>query len=355
MKQYEKESIKKSFFLFFTLQFLFVSLLLMYHYKNKVHQFDMKITADIVNCNYTLQCDNFNIDIVHNKNNIIFNHLYKNKNQDLVVYFPIKEFGKKIRKISFNNKIYTIEKEKLYLEVLYEFILILLVILLISFIFAKYSIKPIKQALELNDEFVKDILHDFNTPLSSININIDMLKKIYGQSDITKRLDSSITDILSLQDNLNQHLNNSKLQKENINLNEIINYRIEHFQAIFIDIEFSIKFNKENINIFTNKDAFIRIIDNVISNSCKYSSKNNPYVKIIFNNNKLIIKDNGKGIKNTTKIFDRYFKENKRGIGIGLHIVKKLCEKLNIGVSLKSKFNEGTEFIFELANVQVTL
>ena len=354
MKKYEKESIKKSFLLFFTLQFILISILLIYHLKNKVHQLDMQITADIVKCSYTLKCDNYNIDFVEINNKLVFNHLYKEENKNLMVYFPIQNIDTNIMKISFDKQKYKKEKEKLYREVLYEFLIILIVILIISFIFAKYSIRPIKQALQLNDEFVKDILHDFNTPLSSININIDMLKKIHGQNDITKRIDSSISDILSLQDNLNQHLNNSKLQKENININELINLRAKYFKALFPNIDFIIEFENE-ITIFTNKDAFIRIIDNVISNSCKYSSKINPYVMVNFINNKLIIKDNGKGIKSTSKIFDRYFKENKRGIGIGLHIVKKLCEKLNIGISLKSKENEGTEFIFDLGNIQVTL
>jgi len=355
LKQYEKESIKKSFLLFFTLQFIFISLLLIFHFKNKVHQLDMQITADIVKCSYTLKCDEYNIDFIKNNKELTFNHLYKEEKKDLVVYFPISNVNTNIMKISFDYHKYENKKEKLYKEVLYEFFIIFIIILIISFIFAKYSIKPIKQALHLNDEFVKDILHDFNTPLSSININIDMLKKIHGQSDITKRLDSSITDILSLQDNLNQHLNNSKLQKEDINLNDIIYSRIEHFKAIFTNIKFTVQFDNDNTILFTNKDAFIRIIDNIISNSCKYSSLDNPYVQLIYTTNKLIIQDNGKGIKNTSKIFDRYFKENKRGIGIGLHIVKKLCEKLDIEIELVSQHNKGTKFIFNLGNIQVIL
>ena len=352
MKKYEKESIKKSFLLFFSLQFIFISMLLIYHYKNIVHQLDMKITAGIVNCSYTLECKKYDVTYVKKDLSIIFNHLYKDKNTNLIVYFPIKNKPSKIKKISLNYKLYKIEKQKLYEEVLYEFFFIFFMILLLSYIFAKYSIKPIKKALQLNDEFVKDILHDFNTPLSSININIALLKKIHGENDITKRIDSSIDNILSLQDNLNQHLNNSKLQKENIVLNDLLNSRIKHFKVLFPNIIFTLEFNN-NINLFTNKDAFTRIIDNIISNSCKYSNLNNSFVKILVENNYLHIIDNGQGIKNTNKIFDRYFKENTRGIGIGLHIVKKLCEKLNIDVLLKSKYKEGTEFIFNLKNIKI--
>jgi len=105
------------------------------------------------------------------------------------------------------------------------------------------------------------------------------------------------------------------------------------------------------MQIFTNKNAFVRIIDNILSNACKYNTLESGYIKISLNEDILIIKDNAKGIKNTTRIFDRYFKENKRGIGIGLHIVKKLCTKLDIEVSLKSKYKVGTEFKFDLNNI----
>ena len=64
--------------------------------------------------------------------------------------------------------------------------------------------------------------------------------------------------------------------------------------------------------------------------------------------------DSGKGIDDVNKVFAKYHRENKsvNGIGIGLYIVKILCQKLDIDVSIKSKLGSGTRVIFDLSNIK---
>jgi K+-sensing histidine kinase KdpD len=50
-------------------------------------------------------------------------------------------------------------------------------------------------------------------------------------------------------------------------------------------------------------------------------------------------------------VFDRYYKEQDRGIGIGLHIVKKLCDELRVPIKIKSKENQGTAIILNLSKI----
>ena len=65
----------------------------------------------------------------------------------------------------------------------------------------------------------------------------------------------------------------------------------------------------------------------------------------------MYIKDNGIGIKENEikRVFDKGFtgtngrKETKKSTGIGLYLSKKLCDKLGIGIELKSKEGEFTE------------
>ena len=47
-------------------------------------------------------------------------------------------------------------------------------------------------------------------------------------------------------------------------------------------------------------------------------------------------------------MFDRFYKEQDRGIGVGLHIVKKLCDELDIDVEVKSRVGIGSEFLLKL-------
>ena len=69
------------------------------------------------------------------------------------------------------------------------------------------------------------------------------------------------------------------------------------------------------------------------------------------NDKKLSIKDSGKGIANPKKVFERFYKEQERGRGIGLHIVAKLIQELHIKIDVKSTLQEGSEFILDLKNI----
>lgn len=122
-------------------------------------------------------------------------------------------------------------------------------------------------------------------------------------------------------------------------IREIIIQKIKILQKLYPKI--SIVSDLQDYLVATNKDAISRILDNILTNACKYNKKNGQ-VKIIMDENKIVIKDNGIGIKNPTKVFQRYYKENERGLGLGLNIVKKLCDELNINIDIKSKINIGT-------------
>ncbi|NOX16207.1 MAG: HAMP domain-containing histidine kinase, partial [Epsilonproteobacteria bacterium] len=226
-----------------------------------------------------------------------------------------------------------------------ELFVYFILLILVSIFFAYYTIKPFKNALKLNKEFVKDILHDFNTPVTSLKINLKILKKKYGEDEAIDRSDEAIDNILSLQENLRYFLNKSRFENEMINLKLLIKERVEYFHSIYPTIIF--KNSIKNINIYTNKTIFTRILDNIISNACKYN-KQNGSIQISLIKNSLYIKDSGIGINNSKKVFERGYKEGKMGTGIGLHIVQKLSHDLNIPIKVKSTMDIGTVFILGL-------
>jgi signal transduction histidine kinase len=175
-----------------------------------------------------------------------------------------------------------------------------------------------------------------------------MLKtELKNNSKIT-RIENSVEKILNLQKNLKAYLKEHKFQNEEFYLDEIIMQSIELIEKNFPDIKYMV--DVKHIKLYTNKEAFVRILDNLISNASKYNKKNSS-VKIYLKNDILHIQDFGKGIKNPSKVFERFYKEQERGIGIGLHIVKKLCNELNIKISLKSQINKGTTFYLDIKNL----
>jgi signal transduction histidine kinase len=52
-------------------------------------------------------------------------------------------------------------------------------------------------------------------------------------------------------------------------------------------------------------------------------------------------------------VFERYYKEQDRGIGIGLHIVKKLCDALGIRIFIKSEVEKGTIIGLEIQSLVI--
>jgi len=74
-------------------------------------------------------------------------------------------------------------------------------------------------------------------------------------------------------------------------------------------------------------------------------------VNIFLDQQTLMIKDSGIGMLNPSKIFERFYKEQDRGIGIGMHIVKKLCDELSIDIKIESREKNGTEIMLDLSQV----
>ena len=175
-----------------------------------------------------------------------------------------------------------------------------------------------------------------------------MLKTKLGTNSQINRIENSVQNILNLQSNLRAYLNSHAAQKEEFLLEPFINERVELISSNYKNISFIVK--ETDLNLYTNKAAFTRIVDNLLSNAAKYNKMNGKVI-IYSTKDKLFIEDTGKGIKNPKRVFDRFYKEQDRGIGIGLHIVKKLCEELDISISLESEIGTGTTFKLNIHNL----
>ncbi len=238
--------------------------------------------------------------------------------------------------------IYNIRVSSIYIKTIKELLITLIIVTILSILFSFYSLYPLRKALLLTREFIKDILHDVNTPMATMRLNLSLLKNEIGENRKIGRIERAIDNILLLQENLKHYLLSHKLEIENINLKKIVVDRVAMIEKNYINLTYNIKIDS-NIYIKTNKKGLTRIIDNIISNASKYNIDNGR-VDICYQKDKkiLTISDSGIGIKNPSKVFNRFYKEHDRGIGIGLHIVKKLCSELNIDISIESRVGIGT-------------
>ena len=296
-------------------------------------------------CSYDLKCKEFNIDFVEKKAQELYS-LYK-KDGTLQAYFPISNADKFILELKFSKQNYEKLLQNMQSEMLLKFGVVMLIVLVLSVLFSIYALSPLRNALLLTQEFIKDILHDFNTPLASLRLNTSMLKKDALNKAKIVRIEQAVQNILDLQENLRSYLHNHEMQKELFDIKELILQRVSNIQKTYPDITFEVKMDAIHVQI--NKEAYTRIIDNLLSNAAKYN-KTGGFVHISYDALKdtLSIKDSGKGIKNPSRIFERFYKEQDRGIGIGLHIVKKLCDELDIDIKVQSEVGVGSTFALTL-------
>ena len=317
-------------------------------YKRDIQILDEQIFSQMRICSFELQCQGYEFDFVPKAKQELYK-LYKDGGA-LRSYFTIPGSQKYYLQISLTKERYMQKVNKLQKEAIMRFLPTLLFVAMLSVGFALYALSPLRNALRLTEEFIKDILHDFNTPLTTLRLNIASMQKHANRSKSFQRAQNAIETLLRLQANLRTYLDTHTLQKEEFFLDELLLERIELLASAYKSI--TIKKELPHIRLSCNKDAFVRIFDNIFSNALKYN-KTEGWIFVRFENNRLIVKDSGKGIKDTKKIFDRFYKEQDRGVGIGLHIVKKLCEEMSIDITVESKKGIGTEFVLDLAHLLI--
>jgi len=213
--------------------------------------------------------------------------------------------------------------------------------------------QTIEKLLTQQDFFLKKIIHEMNTPLSIISLNIDNLESQLGPKEQFEAIKASSKSLSSIYNDLYYLTKKEKKVQEiqTINLVKFLSSRVMFFDemANIKNIDISLDIHKEfEINI--DKSELERIIDNTISNAIKYSFEDSQ-IDIITDiiDNKYIceIKDFGMGIEDTNSVFNAYYQQKDKnvGLGLGLNIVKDICDKYDITIEVKSG-DLGTSFIY---------
>jgi len=242
-------------------------------------------------------------------------------------------------------------------------------VFLLILLFGVYQVrKSIKREAELANQksnFILSVSHELKTPIAATKLQLQTLIKHDLDRDKQKELlNNAINEnnrLHKLVDNVliaNQIENNNlSIQKENLNLSELLESTVKRY--------FSEQLEKKNIslnieaNIFYSgdKELLPSIFINLIENAIKYSFENISIEVLLKNiNNKpfLEIKDQGCGIYDKEKetVFQKFFRsgnENTRktkGTGIGLFIVKSICDLHQVQIKIIN--NQPTGSVFQI-------
>ena len=244
---------------------------------------------------------------------------------------------------------------KIYYFAALTMIAIIILLYAFSFLLLKNFSKPFEKLNRQLDNFIKDSMHEINTPLSIINLNADLFANKYGDNKYLRRMKSASKTLATIYNDMDYLVKQGRVEHktEEIDMGEFIQNRVDYFQEIanLQEIVLETVLDSEVYYVFS-KTKLQRIVDNTISNAIKYSNvKQSVKISLKQENGVIIfaVQDYGVGIKNVDKIFSRYYRENqaKGGFGIGLNIVKQIIDEENILLDVQSVVGQGTLFRYK--------
>jgi len=230
--------------------------------------------------------------------------------------------------------------------------------LLLYLLLSKSIFEPLFKSDENLQKTVKETLHELNIPISTINLNTQMLEKKITDEKALKRLErikKASNELLKLYENMEYQIKKEidKIDITEFSLKEQINNSLEKFADVKRDIKIEVDL-KNDVLLKSDINGFEKTIDNLLSNALKYNLEKDGVVKVSFEDTKLVFFNTGKEIdtKNLFIIFEKYFQENseKEGFGLGLSMVKEFCDKNLISIKIEPT-NTGNKFILDLKNI----
>lgn len=236
--------------------------------------------------------------------------------------------------------------------------------------------ETLEKALEMKDDFLSLVSHEFRTPINVISTAIQALNYIYGNelSDKVKEYLGTIRQntfrqlrlVNNLLDITRANAGRIKINKKNIDivfLTKAITESVYDYAAQKgVMVSFSSSFKMKVIGI--DDEKYERIILNLISNAIKFTPEGKSIsvtLRSIKDKVCIEVKDSGIGIPQDKIdiIFDKFgqvdssLSRQAEGTGIGLSLVKMFVKALDGSISVKSKVGKGSIFTVMFPNEKV--
>lgn len=219
----------------------------------------------------------------------------------------------------------------------------------------------VEKARISKDEFISNVTHEMNTPLTSIHGYAELLQS-GGMNGEQKK--TAYKTILAQSERLT-NLIACIINYSEIDSDDLPPYEVD-FSTLARETLCALKpeADKRNIAIVENIDANVvimsrherlsEIFGNLVRNAIKYN-KDGGSITVTLNRQYLSVEDTGIGIaeENMSKVFSRFFTVDKShngkngGFGLGLAVAKKICQKSGWKISVESTLGKGSKFTVE--------
>jgi two-component system, sensor histidine kinase ChiS len=227
--------------------------------------------------------------------------------------------------------------------------------------------KELRKATQTREKLFSIISQDLRTPLLSLQNLIKLAKKNeVNQSDwffFISNLSNDLERNQFILDNLlhwtSIHLSRKSLQKENIELHQVIKLSTRALEIPIKEKEIQIEYEPIFVNIYSNSDSIKITIVNLLSNAIKFSKpKSTIIIQVKEKQDKVWVSilDFGIGLHDDSKKYIFEFNKSKirngtnqeKGTGLGLIVVKDILDALEEEIIYEKQIPSGCKFSFSI-------
>lgn len=257
------------------------------------------------------------------------------------------------------------------------FVAVLLMIV-VGYLLATLTIRPIEHALANQKMFAANVSHELRTPLAAIMGELGLaLQKERTAQDYQNRISRALDDASRMSDTIIGLLNMaraeydaSQIKMESIRIDELIMDVVEELLRAKPDYHINISFSEDEESIRTdryhsrpeddgvivtaNRYLLALAIRNLIENNCKYSQDHTSIIVIHPHSSPYVtFSDHGRGMtpteqQNLFKLFYRGVASDTSGHGIGMALVQRIVILHHFRILVSSKEGYGTTFTMKL-------
>ncbi len=222
------------------------------------------------------------------------------------------------------------------------------------------QVKNNRLLLNENKLFITDMVHQIRTPLTVIMTNTSLIEMKTKEkvSSYIAQINSAINMLSNSYEDLSYIISNDTIEYKptEIDLTDFLHERVDFFELIADANGKTIHTDiASDLSVYMNDIELERLIDNNLSNAITHS-KDKSQIEVLLekNNSELVLQfiSQGEKIYDCSKIFYKGYTETygaKRSLGLGLNMVKIICEKNNISYSAHSEEGINTfTYVFKV-------
>ena len=209
--------------------------------------------------------------------------------------------------------------------------------------------RAIEEREKLNDlmDYYTLWAHQIKTPIAASSLLVGEIedKKVKNQLEQELFKIESYVNIVLQYLRLESFHEDLVLKKENVE--DLVKEIVKKYAIFFIQKGLSLNLHDLDRTIITDRKWFVVILEQVLSNSLKYTSQGG--IEIYFQEDTLYIKDSGLGIQDADllRVFERGFsgyngRLTQQSSGLGLYLSKKIADELGHQISIASQVGQGT-------------